>query len=900
MKGVFAAFVRNMLCPAAGIISLIAPLNAEPEDSMQKVRSRAVALLLGGGGDGERQRLQIQANHIWCVEQLNQSFNPVAWKDDSGSEVGIRFSDQAENLSRMAVVYCSDTEGLNKSPELRRRIEECLANILDHYNPKTPRPGNWVYWQIRLPHHLGMTALLMESDIAPELLARTLESLRFQLQGMNLEGVNAAWEARNQMFLALLDRDRTRMQRAANHVFKSVRYGRNGGVREDFCYTFHGVIPYAGGYGASFVQTLSQFIYLLEGTPWAAATWCKDLLSDTLLEHSRWFVYGGGMNMQVMGRTYAWGKSASSFALVTEAFLLLSQVDSKRRNELEATAVALLGMKTEAAPRLGGFADRLPKVPGALPTGFRYWPSGEVGAFNGGTYHVGFRQFSQRVQDYEFLNRQGAEGWNLSYGFTFMMRSDGTGSWFSKVEPESEAESRKPLEMDMQYLPGSTSRLDGNPVNEIKEFDYAGYGLNFGTSPFAGGAGGEKGGVAGFILVPPYSGFIARKSLHFFRDGFWALGSGIESKGDHPWKDRQRVITTVLQWPCGMSKPELFTDGAPMVLKNETTVKKVRWLWLERVAVVFAEPTKISIRRRGSVITAWIDHGVKPKSATYAYATLPDVALEEASDFAKHLPVRPLNLDSNLHAVRGESSGHESFIFFKPGSCLDVEAKQPLVLYRESGKEGGLLSLQDPLHQEGELAMSAVFSGKINPMDQEIKAASGPGGRVQIVVATLSGRIYRIGHGAAGKEVAATRRMDLSALRQFQVKTESDPTQTILTVQLPSGLKESEFTFSIHGDRGHHQATLTEKDVLDRPSSGVIRYVWRRRDTPQQEREPGPSVRARQTVGDFRVFLRTTMTESVEFFSVPVFKSDGSADTAAELRRDYDNPTRPRLAWPNR
>lgn len=892
MNPPLASLARNSFCQGLLIIALLLPMKASAADPMKIVRSRAVSLLLGGGGDGERQRQLLESNHRWCGEQLRQPFQPVTWEDKSGIDIGNRLAERAAMLSRMAVVYRSDPSGLRKSPELRQRIEETLANILEHFNPQTPRPGNWYHWLIPLPNHLGATLLLMDSDLDARLNDRTLEALRFQLRVMNLEGVNAAWESRNHMYLALLDGDKARMQRAADHAFKSVRYGRNGGVREDFAYTFHGVIPYAGAYGAGFVQTVSQFIYLFDGTPWAAPAWKAELVTNTLLEHSRWFLFGGNADMHVMGRNYAWGKSAFGFSSVTEAFLLLSQVDTHRRGELTATAVALLAMKPGAAPGLGGFADRLPQIPGKLPTGFRYWPSGEIGAFHAATFHVGFRQYSSRVQDYEFLTMRGAEGWNLPYGFTTLMRADGTGSWFDQNTVETEARSSMIREIDMQHLPGTTARQDGNPVNQVKDFEYTGYGLNFGTSPFAGGAGGKDGGAAGFILIPPYSGFQARKSLHFFREGFWALGSGIESSGGN-WKEGQAVHTTVLQWPCSAAKPALFVDGIEFPLRKDTTVKTVRWLWLERLAVVFAEPTKISIRRRGPVVTAWIDHGVRPKGAAYAYANLPDSTLEEAARFAKTLPVRPLRRDPAVHAVVDEARGHGSYVFFEPGACQDVESQQPLVLYRDFGNEGGLLSLQDPLHQQAPLHLSAKISGKINKADPEFEFGKEPDGRTQISLVPFPGRIYQAGHGPAGKEIPATPRMDLSTLRQFRVETDSDATRTLLTVHLPPKLKEGDYELSIHGDRGHLVAPLTAKDILDHPAPGVTRYTWLRK----QDGAALSGNRKPQTEGDFRMLLRTGMSEAVEYFTVPVFKADGTVDASTGFRRDLDNPARPKVPW---
>src|SRR5690606_29822077 len=161
---------------------------------------------------------------------------------------------------------------------------------------------------------------------------------------------------------------------------------------------------------------------------------------------------------------------------------------------------------------------------------------------------------SERVQDYEYLGREdsgkGEEGWNLAYGFTNILREDGTSSWYSDEE-----EGAMLADLDLEHLPGTTSRIGGNPVNLPFQPDPAkltmsttGFSLNFGTSPFAGGAGWEDGGVAGFVLEPAYGGFIAKKSLHFFPEGFWALGSGIQSTAPAGDMANKPIHTTVLQW----------------------------------------------------------------------------------------------------------------------------------------------------------------------------------------------------------------------------------------------------------------------------------------------------------------------------------------------------------------
>ena len=73
----------------------------------------------------------------------------------------------------------------------------------------------------------------------PAVRASLEASLTHQLKLMRLSGANAAWEARNHAYLALLQGDSQRLARAADRIFGTVRYSSDGGVREDFSYLFH-------------------------------------------------------------------------------------------------------------------------------------------------------------------------------------------------------------------------------------------------------------------------------------------------------------------------------------------------------------------------------------------------------------------------------------------------------------------------------------------------------------------------------------------------------------------------------------------------------------------------------------------------------------------------------------
>lgn len=852
--------------------------------SLMQVKGRAIEYMLGGTGDGRFRQAAVRQNDQWLEDVLQQDFEPLVWEDSLALTMNVRLNSLASDIRRMAIVYRSAGSRYEESPELKQRIETGLENILTYFAPESPRPGNWYPWLISLPHNLGATGLLMEAVLPAELIDRMRTSLRDQLSNeMVLTGTNAAWEARNHIYLALLEEDHKRLQRAADQVFRTVRFGTEQGVREDYAYLYHGQLPYAGSYGIGFVQTTTEFIYIFEGTPFAISSRHFEIVSNLLLEHTRWFLVDGQVDLLVRGRIF---KRRDNWNGVLEALLVLAQIDHDRKYEIAETALAMLNSDPEVGLDLtsAGFADQLPPIQAAMPIGFRYWPTGEIGVFKQPSYHIGFRQYSQRVQDYEYLNRQdggeGEEGWNLAFGFTNIVRNDGSGSWFLR----DGAQVMRP-EIDLEHLPGTTSRIGGNPVNLPFQQDSTkltmsttGFSLNFGTSAFAGGAGWGDGGVAGFVLEPVYGEFTAHKSLHFFPQGFWALGSGITSTAESSDLTGKPIHTTVLQWASEQDEPALIVSDTKVALVEDAPVslEGVRWLWLQDddVGVIFDAPTAVFARLRGKVITIWLDHGDHASEDRYAYALLPHASLDETRDFSNDPPFKPVRYDENVHAVEGREET-ESLVFFQPDVSLGVQAQSSAIVYhkKESGKGGGILAVQDPLHGEKTIKLSVEgIEGNISKADSQVNAVRPAEGTLNIDIPTVQGRIYRLGYGDLGQSVDPVPRHDLDvpSYEAFQVSATSDPEKTILTVHLPEEAIQEPYHLSLHFSKSQKLYEFTEADVLDRPSPHIVRYQWDRKPAD------GPGVFAdylKQTHGRFHIYLVTQSVETVGTIEVPDFEN---------------------------
>ena len=224
------------LAPLVTLAVILHPIHAEATD-LQTVKERTVDLLSRGRGDGAH-RSRAQAHLDDRVQRIVEADRePLIWEDPAEGG-NLRLDRHLAKVRTLAEGWASAGRYHGDEGVLNRATID-LANALDHYHADSPRPGAWYYWLIPIPDKLGAIGLLLGDALDPAVRARLEASLTHQLKLMRLSGANAAWEARNHAYLALLQGDSQRLARAADRIFGTVRYSSDGGVREDFSYLFH-------------------------------------------------------------------------------------------------------------------------------------------------------------------------------------------------------------------------------------------------------------------------------------------------------------------------------------------------------------------------------------------------------------------------------------------------------------------------------------------------------------------------------------------------------------------------------------------------------------------------------------------------------------------------------------
>jgi chondroitin AC lyase len=207
----------------------------------------------------------------------------------------------------------------------------------------------------------------------------------------------------------------------------------------------------------------------------------------------------------------------------------------------------------------------------------------------------------------------------------------------------------------------------------------------------------------------------ARKAWFFTDSGVVCLGAGITSESEHP------VFTTINQ--CRLRGDVMVSAGGREfpAAPGRAALKRVEWVLHDGIGYCFLHPRKVLLEhgpRRGSwrninrrypdegttmdLFTLWMDHGARPRDASYAYAVAPGVHLDSLKVHTRELTGTVLANNQSLQAVR--SAVYAGFAFHEAGTAAVGEAytigvSHPcLVLVKET--EGSLqIAAANPKNQ---------------------------------------------------------------------------------------------------------------------------------------------------------------------------------------------------------
>lgn len=697
-------------------------MKAKPSE-FAHLRRRRLHMLTGAGVD---RRIPEVRTALAGIERTARQYQRslqrrphqgVLWKDLAGlNPFSNAISSAYLRLSAMALAWATPGQRLHGSAALLHDVTWGLEWLDAHdFNAHTIENGNWYDFEIAAPWCLVDTITLLGDALTPRQRRRYLRPVRkfdsdpdvidpAPNHPQTATGANRTDKAMVDLLTGMLLKDARVITTAVNairSVFRTVTEG--DGFYADGSFVFHGFYPYTGNYGIVLLSDVADASYLLNGTRWDLGARRRATAARWALESFMPLIYRGGMMDMVRGRLISYSSAPSHEVghRAIAAMMRLSQTTTKadsarlrtqiKRWWAEDTSRSYAnGLPLDLVGEARRLRDDRSVAPAAPPSLSHVFASMDRSVHMRPDFGVGISMHSTRIQNYESINGNDLDGWHTSDGMLYLYDADllqFEDSFWPTVDPER--------------LPGTTAIAGSHPPEG-----------QFGGSSAVGGTSLEKYGAVMMQLNVFQGRLQAKKSWFLFDEEVVALGADIQStvagKRIQTIVDNRRLRSARVgplvrrrgaRWatlPASPLSPPIgyFFPGSGQgpgpgsgpgpgpdstAIRCRRAVRTGSWHDIDDGS----PKTPVSATYQ----TIWIDHGVRPRRARYAYVLLPGKDAAGTEAYAARPAVRVLVNSANAQAVMHQALGITAVSFWTPGTTaagITADAVCAVMLRRES------------------------------------------------------------------------------------------------------------------------------------------------------------------------------------------------------------------------
>jgi hyaluronate lyase len=682
--------------------------------------------------------------------------------------------------ARIATAWATQGSALYQNADVLAELLAALRTTYDLvYNESRAEYGNWWEWEIGSPRNLTDTLILVYDHVAPEDLAKYLGTIdhfvpdpfyMFPLERRIVStGANRVDLCRAVAVRGILGETDERIGRSRDGLSDIFAYVTSGdGFYRDGSFVQHGTVAYTGTYGIELIDGMSKLIALLAGSAWEVDDPNREVLFRAIEITFAPVIYDNQMLDFVRGRAISRttrrdhhdGHSAVEHILKLAEGVAVEDADRAAR--WRGTCKGWLTRDTYDNPFTGARVPRVSAYAGVLddkvvpaapePSGFTIFPSMDRVIHRRPGWAYGISMSSKRISSYECGNGENNTGFHGGEGMTYLYLSSDNGQWADSTWPTT----------DYYRMPGTT--IDTKPLPPQA-------GGTFGAArpqvvTWVGGASldGELGAVGQDLegILAPLSG---RKSWFCLDDYVVALGAGITDTNGFA------AVTTVENRNLhAAGENRLLLDGIPQPAAQGWSVagRGVRWAHLSGVAgYVFPGKEKLSAvreERTGSWrdintggptapitrrwLTLWIDHGVDPVDAGYAYVVAPNASARRTRELAQSDEVKILANTKQAQAIWVPRLGVVAVNFWQAGRIGDIVVDAPCSLVLRERHRRLTVAVAEPTQLQGDVNVALTRHG--------YRAA--PGSDPTIEVTSVRPAIRFVVHAAGTYGVTQTAR----------------------------------------------------------------------------------------------------------------------------------------------
>ncbi len=637
-----------------------------------------------------KSRLTSITNTAWSYwNSMDKSpSRTYVWSDTTSTTDPYAFSTGYSRLQAMALVYATYGCGLYHNTALAADIQGALDWFYTHlYHPGITEYGNWYVWEIGAPRYICDLSVLMYEGLGIAGLSNTLAAVEYYTPSPTSHGLpgtftgaNLADRIRIVAVRGALVKDSAKLGAARDALSNLFPYVTDGdGFYADGSFIQHTHHPYNGSYGNVLLQDLSALLPWLQGSPWQCMDPARTNVIRWIYDSYEPFIYDGAMMPMTCGRAisrsgsqeHVMGQSIiqdiltlSSFGSAADTARIRSMVKywalvDTYRNFTNNLPLPLI------TPALQLMADPLTQPRGELIGHWNFGSMDQAVHLRPG-WGFALSISSSIIANYEYMNGENAHGWYTGDGMTYLYNND-LAQFSDNFWPT----------VDPYRLPGTTvdvtPRADGSGQSYLS------------PNHWVGGATLLANGVAGMDLKAWNSTLVAKKSWFMFDNEVVCLGAGITCSG------ATNVLTTIENRKISTSNTNAFVlDGVtmPATLGWQTNRAGTSWCALGGAGgYYFPGGATLKAQRQArtgawsdintggstssftrNYLTLWLDHGIKPSNATYAYVLLPNFTAGQMSSYAAQPQIAILENSASVQAVKETTANVVAANFWNSGT----------------------------------------------------------------------------------------------------------------------------------------------------------------------------------------------------------------------------------------
>lgn len=559
-----------------------------------------------------------------------------------------------------------------------KAVHDAILQSLQFWVDKNPMNKNWWFNQISFPQTIGQILIILKDDNLPLkeiLLARMIKGDPVKSTGANQSDISLHY-----LYRACLTKNAALMDTAVTNSFAPIKMVNGGeGIQYDNSYFQHGEQQAIASYGQVFMDNSFKVAYYLRGTNYAMPTWQLSILTNFYIHTFLQSIRGAYYDFNVRGRG-------------------ISRVDS-----MEASA-GLAAKANQVDPANGiVYTEAIARISKQQPASYHIQPlhthyfRGDYDLHIRSGFSFNVKTVSTRTIRTERGNNENILGKLLPDGSTDIQRRGGE---YANLMPI----------WDWNKIPGTTARdyIGDDSITIKKEWGIPG------TTRFVGGVSDSLYGATVYDL--DYDHVKAKKAWFFFDKEVVCLGAGINSG------EAENISTTINQ--CWLNGQVLVSKKREKTstLKNEnlTNFEQANWVLHDSIGYFFPSGENISVSNQaqsgnwyhinngysknqlsGHVFKLWLQHGVHPADADYAYIVVPNMGNSKEMDKYPLSNIKIISNTKEIQAVQNIALDMLQIVFYKAGEINDgaiaASVDKPCIVYlKDIGTKKISLHIADP------------------------------------------------------------------------------------------------------------------------------------------------------------------------------------------------------------